>query len=139
EMLSMDLFLLMLAGGALAGMGTALVTDNVVVQVLVAAGASLALLGGVRPPLVRRLHGGPDLVLGPAGLVGSRGVVTESIAEHRPGRVKLGGESWLAVSTGGEAGIDVGRTVEVVEIVGATAHVRPLAEPNELESPWMPS
>jgi membrane protein implicated in regulation of membrane protease activity len=139
EMLSMDLFLLMLAGGALAGMGTALFTDSVVAQVLVAAGTSLALLLVVRPPLVKRLHGGPELVLGPASLVGARGVVTEPIAEHQPGRVKIGGESWLAVSTGGEAGIDAGRSVEVVEIVGATAHVRPLADPNELESPWKPS
>ena len=126
EMLSMDLFLLMLAGGALAGVGTALVTDSVVVQVLVASAASILLLAVVRPPLVKRLHGGPDLVLGPAGLVGARGLVTESIAAHNPGRVKIGGESWLAVSPGAEAGIEAGRTVEVIEIVGATAHVRPV-------------
>lgn len=126
EMLSMDLFLLMLAGGALAGMGTALVTDSVVVQVLAAAGVSVLLLAAVRPPLVKRLHGGPELALGPASLVGQHGVVTESIALHSPGRVKIGGESWLAVSPGAESGIEVGRTVEVIEIVGATAHVRPV-------------
>lgn len=129
EMLSMDLFLLMLAGGALAGMGTAVVTDNVVAQVLVASAASVLLLAAVRPPLVKRLHGGPDLVLGPASLVGARGLVTESIAVHSPGRVKIGGESWLAVSPGAESGIEAGRTVEVVEIVGATAHVRPVYDP----------
>jgi membrane protein implicated in regulation of membrane protease activity len=129
EMLSLDLFLLMLAGGALAGMGTALVTDSLVVQVLVASAAALLLLAGVRPPLVRRLHGGPDLVLGPASLVGSRGIVTEAVAEHRPGRVKIGGESWLAVSEGGETDIEVGRTVEVLSISGATAHVRPAFPP----------
>ncbi|HWI44165.1 MAG TPA: NfeD family protein [Nocardioides sp.] len=139
EMVSMDLFLIMVAGGALAGAGTAAVTDNVALQVVVAAAAAVGLLVGVRPPLVQRLHGGPDLLLGPASLVGTRGLVTEPIAEHRPGRVKVGGESWLAVSTGGEAGIDVGRTVEIVQIVGATAHVRPLAGPNELESSWKPS
>ena len=129
ELVSLDLFLLMLAGGALAGMGAAFVTDSVVVQVLVASAAALLLLVGVRPPLVRRLHGGPDLVLGPAGLVGSRGVVTEAVAEHRPGRVKIGGESWLAVSADAEPGIAVGRSVEIVSITGATAHVRPLADP----------
>lgn len=132
EMLSMDLFLLMLAGGALAGMGAAFLTDSVVVQVLAASAAALLLLAGVRPPLVRRLHGGPDLVLGPANLVGARGIVTETVAEHRPGRVKLGGESWLAVSTGAESGIAVGRTVEVVSISGATAEVRPVADPPAL-------
>ncbi|MFC5729888.1 MULTISPECIES: NfeD family protein [Nocardioides] len=126
EMLSMDLFLLMLAGGALAGMGTALVTENVVVQVLVASAAAVLLMGAVRPPLLRRLHGGPDLVLGPASLVGAHGLVTESIAALSPGRVKIGGESWLAVSPGAEAEIEAGRTVEVIAIVGATAHVRPV-------------
>lgn len=126
EMLSMDLFLLMLAGGALAGMGTAVFIDNVVAQVLVASAASVLLLAAVRPALVKRLHGGPELVLGPAGLVGARGLVTESIAAHTPGRVKIGGESWLAVSPGAESAIEAGRTVEVIEIVGATAHVRPV-------------
>jgi membrane protein implicated in regulation of membrane protease activity len=126
EMLSMDLFLLMLAGGALAGMGTALVTDNVVVQVVVASAGAVLLMGAVRPPLLKRLHGGPDLVLGPASLVGAHGLVTESIAAHSPGRVKIGGESWLAVSPGAESDIEAGRTVEVIAIVGATAHVRPV-------------
>lgn len=130
ETLTLDLFLLMLAGGALAGMGTALATDNVILSVLVSAAAALLLLVGVRPPLVRRLHGGPELVLGPAGLVGTRGVITESVLAHRPGRVKLGGENWLAVSTGTETDIEVGRTVEVVEIHGATARVRPVSDPD---------
>ncbi|NGZ99819.1 hypothetical protein G5V59_04445 [Nocardioides sp. W3-2-3] len=93
SLLSLDLFLLMLAGGALAGMGTAVITDSIVAQVLVASAAALLLLVGVRPPLVRRLHGGPDLVLGPASLVGAHGILTEPVGEHRPGRVKIGGES----------------------------------------------
>ncbi|GAA3657876.1 NfeD family protein [Nocardioides ginsengisoli] len=129
ELLSMDLFLLMLAGGALAGMATALVTDNAVIQVVVASATAVLLLGAVRPTLIRRLHGGPDLVLGPASLVGSRGIVTEPVAEHRPGRVKIGGESWLAVGEPPGAGIAIGTTVEVVSIAGATAHVRPVSTP----------
>ncbi|TQK71028.1 NfeD family protein [Nocardioides sp. SLBN-35] len=134
ELLSLDLFLLMLAGGAVAGSLTALVTDNVVVTVLVASAAAVALLAGVRPQLVRRLHGGPDLVLGPASLVGSRGIVTEPVAEHRPGRVKIGGESWLAVAEPPEGSLAVGEAVEVVSIVGATAHVRPVSDP-QIEEP----
>jgi membrane protein implicated in regulation of membrane protease activity len=126
ELVSMDLFLLMLAGGALAGLGTALITDNVVAQVLVASAASVLLMAAVRPPLLKRLHGGPDLVLGPASLVGTRGLVTESIAAHSPGRVKIGGESWLAISPGAESDIEAGRDVEILKIDGATAHVRPV-------------
>lgn len=134
ELLSLDLFLLMLAGGAVAGSLSALVTDNVVVTVLVASAASVLLLAGVRPQLVRRLHGGPDLVLGPASLVGTRGIVTEPVGEHRTGRVKIGGESWLAVAEPPTASLAVGEAVEVVSIVGATAHVRPVSDPR-LEEP----
>ncbi|MBM7520522.1 NfeD family protein [Nocardioides nitrophenolicus] len=134
ELVSLDLFLLMLAGGAVAGSLTALVTDSVVVTVLVASAASVLLLGAVRPPLVRRLHGGPDLVLGPASLVGSRGIVTEPVAAHRAGRVKIGGESWLAVAEPPTADLAVGEAVEVVSIAGATAHVRPVSDPR-LEEP----
>jgi membrane protein implicated in regulation of membrane protease activity len=128
ELLSLDLFLLMLGVGALGGMAAALVTGNVVVQLLVACIVSVAMLGTVRPQLVRRLHGGPELVLGPASLVGHHGVVTQAIEEHAPGRVKVEGESWLAESTGAEAQIAIGRTVEVIEIRGATVYVRPAPE-----------
>jgi membrane protein implicated in regulation of membrane protease activity len=128
ELLSLDLFLLMLGIGALGGMATALVTDSVVAQVLVASGVAVAMVGAVRPPLVRRLHGGPDLILGPASLVGRHGVVIQQIAANAPGRVKIDGESWLAESTGGESDIAIGRTVEIVEIRGATAYVHPVAE-----------
>ncbi|MDN5745382.1 MAG: NfeD family protein [Nocardioidaceae bacterium] len=138
ELVSGDLFLLMLAGGALGGLTTAALTDSMVAQVLVASGTAILLLGVVRPPLLRRLHGGPDLVLGPASLVGGRGVVTEQIDQHRPGRVKLGGESWLAVCEGPEPALAVGRDVEVVSITGATAHVRPFAEQNPPALPETP-
>ncbi|GAA3543711.1 NfeD family protein [Nocardioides daeguensis] len=128
ELVSLDLFLLMLAGGAVAGVLAALVTDDVVVSVLAASAAAVLLLGAVRPPLLRRLHGGPDLVLGPASLVGKRGIVTEPVAEHHPGRVKIGGESWLAVAEPPASSIAVGEAVEVVSISGATAHVRPVSD-----------
>ena len=128
ELLSLDLFLLMLGVGALGGMATALVTDSVIVQLLVACVVAVAMVGAVRPPLVRRLHGGPDLVLGPASLVGHRGVVTQAIEAHAPGRVKVEGESWQAESPGAEAQIAIGRTVEVIEIRGATVFVRPVPE-----------
>lgn len=122
EMFSLDLFLAMLAVGALAGMGTALVTDAFVVQALVAAVVSLALLGVVRPSLARRLHGAPELTMGHARLVGERALVTEEISAHG-GRVRLAGETWTAASAD-DTTIAAGAAVEVVEIRGATAYVR---------------
>ena len=96
EMLSLDLVLIMLAVGAIAGMVLALVGAPVAVQVLAAAGVSIAMLGVVRPALAKRLHGGPELNLGHGKLVGQRGVVTQEITENDHGRIKLAGEIWSA-------------------------------------------
>ena len=59
EMLTLDMTLLMLAGGALAGAGVALVFPGLLwVQVLVAVVVAVALLGFLRPEILRRLHKG---------------------------------------------------------------------------------
>ena len=126
EMFSLDLVLIMLAVGALAGMVTALVTDETVVQFLVAAGTSVAMLGLIRPSLARRFHGGPELQLGHGKLVGKQALVTEAISALNPGRVKLAGEVWSAEPYDESLTIDAGETVEVYEIRGATAYVHPV-------------
>ncbi len=136
EMFSLDLFLAMLAVGALAGMGTAIiVTDSFAVQALVAAGVSVAMIGVVRPSLARRLHHGPELVMGMSRLVGERAVVTEEITTHAPGRIKLAGETWSASSADAEGTIGTGRTVVVVSIDGATAFVRPASDADRPADP----
>ena len=71
EMFSLDLVLIMLAVGAIAGMALALVGAPIVLQVLVAAGASVAMLAVVRPSIAKRFHGGPELSLGHGKLVGT--------------------------------------------------------------------
>ena len=57
EMVSLDLFLIMLAGGAGAGAVAALLGAPFALQAIVAAVTSIALLGMVRPPVVKKLHG----------------------------------------------------------------------------------
>ncbi|MFC4784963.1 NfeD family protein [Nocardioides sp. MAHUQ-72] len=126
EMFSLDLILIMLAVGALAGMLTGLAGGAFVLQVLVAAGASVAMLALVRPNIVRRLHSGPDLQLGHGKLVGQRGVVTERITAMEPGRIRLAGEIWSAAPYDENLTITPGETVEVFEIRGATAYVHPV-------------
>lgn len=128
EMISLELFLAMLATGALAAMVAAILGAPFVVQALIAAGVSVAALGLVRPPLVRRLHSGPDLVLGPDTLIGQRAVVTEAILGLTPGRIKLAGEIWSAVADDPELTLGPGTSVEVIVIQGATAQVRPAGE-----------
>ena len=126
EMFSLDLVLIMLAVGAVAGMVTAILGAPFAVQVLVAAGASVAMLGVVRPTLAKRLHGGPELSLGHGKLVGQRGVVTEEISGLQNGRIKLGGEVWTAAPYDENITIAPGETVEVLQIKGATAFVYPV-------------
>jgi membrane protein implicated in regulation of membrane protease activity len=126
EMFSLDLILGMLALGALVGMITALLGAGIAVSAIVAALASVACLAVVRPPLVKRLHTGPELSLGHGKLVGQQGVVTERITGLEAGRIKLAGEFWTARPYDDTLSIEPGSTVEVLEIRGATAYVHPV-------------
>lgn len=127
EMFSLDLILIMLAIGAAAGMVTGLVGAPIGLQLLAAAGVSVATLALVRPPIVKRLHGGPELNLGHGKLVGQQGVVTERITGLEIGRIKIGGEIWSAAPYDDTMVIAAGETVEVLSIKGATALVYPVA------------
>ena len=129
ELFSLDLILIMLAVGALAGLATSLVTDSVVAEVLVAGIASLAMLAVVRPGLARRLHRGPELVIGPRGLIGERTITPVTLSAHQPGQVSIAGELWTARPYDETLVIQAGALVEVLEIRGATAYVDPVATP----------
>ncbi|MCW2794812.1 NfeD family protein [Nocardioides sp.] len=126
EMFSLDLILAMLAIGALAGLLAGAVGAPGVLQFLVAAGVSVATLAFVRPPMVKRLHSGPELHLGHGKLVGQQGVVTERITGLEVGRIKIGGEIWSAAPYDETLVIVPGQTVEVLSIKGATAYVHPI-------------
>lgn len=128
ELASMDLMLLMLAGGALVGMLAAILGLPVVIQVLGASVAAVAAIALVRPSMARRLHGGPELTMGHDKLVGRQGVCTERITAMSPGRIKLAGEIWTAEPYDESLVIEPGQTVDVMQIRGATAIVHPLPE-----------
>ncbi|HET6562470.1 MAG TPA: NfeD family protein [Marmoricola sp.] len=127
ELASLDLVLLMLAVGALAGMGAALLDLQVWVQVLAATAASVAMLAFVRPSFVKRLHTGPDLQHGFAGLVGKEAFTVAEITAQG-GQIKLAGELWTARPYDETAVIPAGAKVQVFEIRGATAYVHEIPE-----------
>src|SRR5690349_18674788 len=122
ELLSLELTLLMLAIGALAGAATAGVGAPLALQALVAVLVSAGLLVFVRPSVVKRLHAGPELRSGTAAIVGTEGFVVRAIS-HTDGQVKLGGEVWTARPYDDSAVIGEGARVQVLEIRGATALV----------------
>lgn len=128
EMFSLDLILLMLAVGSGVGMLAAMVGLPFEAQVLMAAGASVAMLAFVRPTVVRRLRVGPSLEQGHTKLIGERALVIEAISTHKIGRVKLAGEVWSAQAYDDSLTIEPGETVEVLQIKGATAVVHPVGE-----------
>jgi membrane protein implicated in regulation of membrane protease activity len=130
EVLSADLILIMLAGGALSGMTVALLGGPFMAQMLVGVGIAIGLLAVIRPGLVHRLHSGPTLAVGAEALIGKRALVLEPLSHVTPGRVRIGGDVWTAQPFDEDDQIEQGATVDVVSIKGATAYVVRLQLPH---------
>ena len=122
ELFSLDLMLLMLATGALAGMVAGLLALPVAIQIIAAVATSVGMLVFVRPSVVKRLHSGPELRLGHQALIGKQGIVVDEVSAQG-GQIKIGGEVWTARPYDENEVIEAGATVDVFEIRGATALV----------------
>ena len=123
ELVSLDLFLIMLAGGALVGAAVAGLGGPVALQIVLALISAVALLAVIRPGVVQRLHSGPTLRTGAEALIGKRATVLRELVHGTPGRVKIGGEEWTAEPYDEDDRIEAGEVVDVVQIKGATAYV----------------
>lgn len=122
EAATVDFVFLMLAGGALGGAVASALGASFPVQAVVAAAVSCLLLVGVRPWAKRRFTTkSPRAMMGVAGNVGRAAYVLDTVTAT-DGRVKLGGETWSA-RTSGEDAIAPGEEVRIVAIDGATAVV----------------
>ena len=112
----------MLAAGAIAAAIAAGLGGDIVVQVLVFAVVSVALIAVVRPIATRHRSQRPQLVTGIDALKGKQAVVLERV-DNAGGRIKLAGEVWSARSLDTGRAYEVGQEVDVVDIEGATAIV----------------
>jgi membrane protein implicated in regulation of membrane protease activity len=133
EVLSLNLVFLMIAGGGVAAAVVAAVGLGVPIELLVFAVVTALLLVGARPPLLRYVRESlPGTVTNAAALVGQDAEVLVAVTANS-GRVKLAGEVWSAraVAAGGYP-LEVGSTVHVVRIDGATAVVAPLVPRAEI-------
>src|SRR3954451_19330621 len=126
ELVSLDLILLMLAGGALVGAITSLFLP-IPVQVFAAVLTSVAMLAIVRPRVVKQLHSGPNRVTGHDKLIGKQGVVISEVSCDA-GQVRIAGEVWTARPYDDDAVIEPGARVDIFEIRGATAMVHKIPE-----------
>ena len=112
----------MLAVGAVAAAIAAGLGGDIVVQVLVFAVVSVALIAVVRPIATRHRSQRPQLATGVDALKGKQAVVLERV-DHAGGRIKLAGEVWSARSLDTGRAYEAGQEVDVVDIEGATAIV----------------
>jgi membrane protein implicated in regulation of membrane protease activity len=122
EVLTGDLFLLMLGGGALAAAGSSLIFDAVWIHGVVFLVVSILLLAGVRPALRRHMTAGKGLPEPMKALEGKSALVLDRVARHA-GQVKLDGQVWTARPLNENDVYEPGDHVTVVHIDGATAIV----------------
>ncbi|CAL9385415.1 hypothetical protein SUDANB58_01144 [Streptomyces sp. enrichment culture] len=112
----------MLAVGAVAAAVASGLGAGLVIQVLVFAVVSVALIAVVRPIAARHHRQRPQLVSGVEALKGRQAVVLERV-DGSGGRIKLAGEVWSARALDTGRAYEVGQEVDVVDIEGATAIV----------------
>lgn len=123
EALTGDLFLLMLAGGALAAAGSSWLLDwPIWADGAVFLVVSVLLLASVRPALRRRLSAGKGLPEPAKALEGKHALVLDRVTRHE-GQVKLEGEVWTARPLNDNDVYEPGDDVTVMHIDGATAVV----------------
>ena len=126
EVLTLDLVLLMLAGGAVAALVASALGAGVTVQVLSFAFTSVVMLVFIRPYLLRNVRKRIPLVETNTAAHVGRQAVTMSVVTDRAGLVKLAGEEWSARTAAPELTFPPDTVVRVVSIDGATAIVGPL-------------
>lgn len=123
EVFTLDLVLLMFAGGGLAAGLVALLGGPVILQLITFAVVSLGLLVFVRPVAATHLKNRtPEQIDGAQVFVGRIAVVSERVDEHE-GRIRIDGDEWTAVTETSIENFEVGARVRVMEIRGATAVV----------------
>jgi membrane protein implicated in regulation of membrane protease activity len=126
EMLTLDLFFIMLGGGALAALVADFAGADLWLQSVVFCVVSLLMIAFVRPITLKHLHKGPaEMRTNVDRLIGETALVMEAVSSTG-GRVKIGGDIWSARSDSGV--LPEGQRVIVAAIEGATAVVAPQSE-----------
>ena len=126
EMLTLDLFFIMLGGGALAGLAASLGGADLWLQIVIFSVVSLLMVGFVRPVALKHLRSSPaDQRSNIERLIGESALVMEPVSQSG-GLVKIGGDVWSARSETGV--LAPGQHAVVSAIDGATAVVAPQPE-----------
>ena len=120
EMLTLTFYLLWFGIGALVAALIALLLPDMFALQAIAASVTIAVLTIFTKPLTRRFRKGKGYQDAVDALVGKQGVVVEDIVPGKHGIVKVGGDTWSAVSNEllqkGETVIVVSRGSAVLEV-----------------------
>jgi membrane protein implicated in regulation of membrane protease activity len=123
EVASLDLVLLMFAGGALGGAAVAVIGGTVAFQLIAFIAVAGVLLALVRPIAARHLTQRTPLQLdGVDTLIGRTAKVTRPV-DVSGGRIRMGADEWTARSQHSGESFAVGDTVRILQVDGATAVV----------------
>jgi membrane protein implicated in regulation of membrane protease activity len=126
EMITLDLFFIMLGGGALAALVADFAGADLWLQIVVFCVVSLLMIAFVRPVALSHLKKGPaEQRTNVDRLIGEQALVMEAVSSTG-GLVKIGGDVWSARSAG--AVLPAGHKAVVSAIDGATAVVSAPAE-----------
>lgn len=88
---------------------------------------SVICMAGVRPLFVKYVYRRRIAPVNAHALIGQSGSVVDAIGlGDQPGRVKVGGEEWRAISSSGTP-LPLGTRVEILGVDSATLTVRPRA------------
>ncbi|MDO5677974.1 MAG: NfeD family protein [Propionibacteriaceae bacterium] len=129
ELLTLDLTLLMLASGALAGGLVAFVVPGMVwLQVVVALVTAVATLFLLRPTLLEKVRNSKGYRSSLDSIIGSQGRATAMITGS-VGEVKIDGQVWEARAFDPSVTIEAGEEIEVFGIDGVTLSVYPTHRP----------
>ncbi|MCW4464882.1 NfeD family protein [Glutamicibacter sp. MNS18] len=130
EMLSLDLYFIMLGVGTLGGLSVALADGPGWLQVVVFGLVSLTMIFLVRPIAMRHLRRSPvGFRTNIERLIGKDALVLEPVSRVS-GRAKIAGEVWTARTDANQPTMDPGTYAVVSRIDGATAYLKLNAEPN---------
>lgn len=121
EMITLDLFFIMLGGGTLAALVADFAGADLWLQIVVFCVVSLLMIAFVRPVALTHLKKGPnEKSTNVDRLIGVQALVMEPVSSTG-GLVKIGGDVWTARSAAGV--LVAGQKVVVSAIDGATAVV----------------
>jgi membrane protein implicated in regulation of membrane protease activity len=121
EMITLDLFFIMLGGGTLAAIVADFAGADLWLQIVVFCVVSLLMIAFVRPVALSHLKKGPaEQRTNVDRLIGEQALVMEAVSSTG-GLVKIGGDVWSARSAG--VVLPAGQKAVVSAIDGATAVV----------------